>query len=74
MYSVLNIPDKACEYLWTSVEKGYKNWDYRKKDKGFDNIRAVSCYKAIDKELPIYKMLNKITAIRKKINETIQVF
>ena len=50
MYSVLNMPDKACEYLRTSIEKGYKDWDGITKDKDFDNIRAVDCYKAIMKD------------------------
>ena len=50
MYSVLNMPDKACEYLKTSIEKGYKNWDWITQDKDFDNIRALDCYKAIMKD------------------------
>ncbi|MFI5294375.1 MAG: hypothetical protein ACHQ0Y_05050 [Thermodesulfovibrionales bacterium] len=33
------------------MEKGYKDWDWIRKDKDFDNIRDVPCYKAIMKDL-----------------------
>jgi len=50
MYSIQRIPDKACYYLLKSIEKGYKDWDWIKKDKDFDNIRNEDCYKIIIKD------------------------
>ena len=47
LYSVLNKPEKACDYLKKSIQKGYSDWNWIKKDKDFDNIRNSSCYKEI---------------------------
>lgn len=47
IYSVLEIPDKACHYLNKAVEGGYKNFEWIEKDKDFDNIRNETCYQEI---------------------------
>jgi len=50
IYSILKIPDKACDYLRKSIEKGHKNWDEITNDKDLDNIRGEDCYKTIIKD------------------------
>ena len=49
-YSLQKQVDKACYYLEESIKKGYKNWDWIKKDKDLDNIRNAECYKRIMSE------------------------
>ncbi len=46
-YSIQKKADQACFYLRKSIEKGYENWDWIKKDIDLDNIRNEECYKQI---------------------------
>ncbi|MBI3398648.1 MAG: tetratricopeptide repeat protein [Deltaproteobacteria bacterium] len=47
MYSLKGDKLKACDHFSKTVEKGFKNWEYFKKDSDLDNIRNDDCYKRI---------------------------
>ena len=46
-YARLNNAEEACIWLKKSIENGFKEWDFIKKDKDLDNIRELPCYKEV---------------------------
>ena len=47
IYSLKNEPNEACAWLKQAVSKGFREWDWIKKDSDMDNIRNADCYKNI---------------------------
>lgn len=47
LLAIKNNAVDACEWLGKSIKKGYKDWNYIKNSKTFENIRGHSCYKEL---------------------------